>query len=343
MHATEFLKAVGSLDISPVLLLAGAETFLRDQVIRKLCRAILQEEGGGVGHERFDGADCSWFGILEAADSGMLLASHRLLEIKNADSLKAGAGSPELAALERYLQAPNPAVTMVFSAEAANRSHAFFKLLYQKAVVVECTPLKGAELRRWITSYLRDRGYSIHPAGIALVEEQLGSDLLKISNALEKVMLYCGERRNIEYDDLERTLDSAREHAVWELTNALGSRDTATALSKLSKLLDEGNHPLLLLAWIQNQFKQLLVVRSLLDKRLPPQEVAAKAGIRYYADRVLAQARLFSLAELRLILRLLYELEDGIKSAGPDERFLFEACLLKICRAKGNRKAAEGV
>lgn len=340
MHATEFLKAARSQEIPPVLLLAGEDRMLHQMVVDRLSRRLSAEGAEDVGVERHDGGDTPLNHILESAATGSLFSAHRIVLLRNAEAVKAPSGSPELAALGRYLESPNDAVTLVLSAGSVNRTHQPFKLLFQEATVIDCSPLKGPALRSWISSYLRDRGYTTHPAGVALVEELLGANLLLVSNALEKVMLYCGERHNIEYEDIEKALNSFREHALWELTNAIGARDAAAALSKLTLLLDEGKHPLQATAALQNQFRQLMIVRDLMDKRLARQEVISRAGIRFRPDRILDQARQFGARDLRWIHRKLFDLENKIKSAGPDERYLLEDFIISVCSKKAVKSMA---
>jgi DNA polymerase-3 subunit delta len=342
MQASAFLRSVKADEIPPVLLLLGKETVLRRKVVGKLATLLLPGGREDAGLERIDAQEARVTAILDAAASGSLLAGHRVLVVRNAGALSAPSGSPELAALERYLDSPNPAVTLALEADSINRGHQPFKLLARRVTVIECEPLRGQTLQRAISSYARERGYALPPAAAALVEELLGNDLMMIFNALDKVMLYCGERRRIEYEDLERSLNVSREHAVWELTNALGTRDAAAALTALGRLLDEGKHPLQISAGLHYHLRTLMTVRELLDRGLPPDRVAETAGLRFGKERVFHQARLFTADELRRCLRLLFELENGIKSAGIDERFLIEDTVYKICRTGGRHAAVSG-
>jgi DNA polymerase-3 subunit delta len=155
------------------------------------------------------------------------------------------------------------------------------------------------------------------------------------------VMLFCGERKQIEYDDLERTLNAAREHAIWELTNAIGARDASAAMAALGRLLDEGKHPLQISFSLQLQFRQLLMVKEMLGRRVPHDKAAEIARLGRWKDRIFRQARLFSAAELRGIYRRLFELEDSIKSAGVDERFLLEYIIYRVCRSGRSDSAAD--
>ena len=338
MQATVFLKSASAEKIPRVLLLLGAETYLKNRVVARAAKLLLP--GGeeiDSGLERIDADESGIFEILDQASTGSLLVSHRLLVVRHAGALKASKGSPEFTALEKYLAAPNPDLTLIFDADSLEKRHPLFRVKKGGFELIECDPLRGNDLRGWIAAYARDRGYSLPPSATSLVEDLLGSNLLMIRNALDKVMLYCGERKQIEYEDLEKSLNVAREHAIWEVTNAIGTRDAEAAVNALGRLLDEGKHPLQISFSLQMQFRQLLTVRELLDRKVPHDKVADIAGLGRWRDRVFRQARMFSVRELQRFFRLLFELENSIKSAGVDERYLLEYTIYRICRAgRGN-------
>jgi DNA polymerase-3 subunit delta len=341
MQANLFLKSADAEKIPNVLLLVGPEGYFRRRVISKIAKLLLPDGEDDVGLERLDAEVASPVHILDSAASGSLLAGRRVIAVRGAEALKTKPGEPAFDALEAYVKSPNPAVTLILEAEELERRHPLWKLAGSGAETIECDPLKGADLRGWITSYARERGYALPPPAASLVEELLGSDLMMIKNALDKVMLFCGERKQIEYEDLESSLSVAREHAIWEMTNAIGSRNAAAAISALGRLLDEGKHPLQISFSLQLQFRQLLMVKEMLDRRVPHEKVASIAKLGRWSDRLFRQARLFTAADLRSIHRWLFELEDSIKSAGVDERFLLEYIVYRICRSGGGTPAAD--
>jgi len=308
MQASAFLRSLKAENVPPVLLLVGTETVLRRRVISRLAKLLLSEVDEEAAFERLDAGVTGLMKILDTASTGSLLTGH---------PLSAPSGSAGLAALERYLDSPNPASTLVLEADAARKN------------------------RRPFTLLAREGGYSLPPGAGALIINMLGSDLMTIYNALDKVMLYCGERKQIEYEDLERCLNIVREHTIREVINAVGGRDAAAALAALGQLLDEGKHPLQISSWLKNQVRTLMIVRDMLDRRLPSEKVASAAGLRYKPERVFKQARLFSSEELVSFHRLLFELENRIKSAGVDERYLLEDMLYRICRT-GKKHLARG-
>jgi len=333
MQATVFLKSASAEKIPRVLLLLGVETHLKNRVVARAAKLLLAEGESDAGLERIDAEEAGIFEILDKASMGSLLAGHRVLVVRHAGALKVPAKSPELSALEQCLKSPNPDLTLIFEADSLDKRHALLKLKKEGIELIECDPLRGNDLRGWIASYARERGYSLPPSATTLIEELFGSNLLMIRNALDKVMLYCGGRKQIDYEDLEKSLNMARDHAIWEVTNAIGARDADAAFNSLGRLLDEGKHPLQISFSLQMQFRQLLTVRDLLDRKLPHDKVAEIAGLGRWRDRVFRQARMFSTTELHRIHRLLFELENSIKSAGVDERYLLEYTIYRICRA----------
>ena len=333
MNALQFLKSLKAESVPPVILLVGEEGELHSMVIDRLVKLKLGENAS-MGLEHLEAGSKSMMQILDAAASGGLFAAERVIVVHNAESLSAPSGSPELKELQKYLADPDPSLTLIFSAPSVNKGKHPFKLLAKEAELVECTQLKGKPLQDWIVKYVRDRGYSFSGHSLQLAMELLGNDMLLIRNAMEKVMLFCGERKQIEYEDIEKSFGAMREHAIWELTSAIGARDTEKSTKILARLLYEGKHPLQIATSLQYQFKQLLTVKSLLLRKLSLPEIQKQAGIRFFAERIVANARSFAAPELLAAYDTLFHLEDSIKSAGIDARFLMEKCIIDICRIK---------
>ena len=333
MQAQQFLESAIKKEIPPVIALVGDEKELHAEIIKQITKLRLSDTQN-AGPEYVDANETSVFGILDSVATVGLFANDRVVAVMNAESLSAGSGSPPLTALERYLEEPNPSVTLIFSLKSAHKGKQPFKSLLARAQVVQCDRLKGADLQKWVSNYIASRGYRFAGNTLGQALLLLGNDLMMIKNALDKLMLYCGERSLIEISDVEQTLGNMREHAVWELTAAIGARNKLEALQNLSHLLNEGKHPLQIISALQFQFRQLITVKSLLLKKRTIPEIVKEAGIRFYAERIIKQAKSFSTPELVQAYDSLFTMENSIKSAGIDERFLLEKNIIEICTAK---------
>ena len=98
--------------------------------------------------------------------------------------------------------------------------------------------------------------------------ERVGFDLRTLSNSLDKLIHYVGERSAIQTTDVQAVLERTRQDPIYTLTNAVADRSVHDALFYLNSLLSEGLHPLQILAGIVNQTRKLLIAKDSLE-RLP--------------------------------------------------------------------------
>jgi DNA polymerase-3 subunit delta len=333
MQAQQFFDSLHKNNHAPPLLfLLGEEALLHEKIIHAVAEKHLGAENA-ADIEHIDAQTTKVAAILDAAASGGLFASERVLAIHSAEALGAATGSHAFDMLKKNLSDPDPSVVMIFSAPTVHKGKNPFKMMLKLCEVVECDRLKGDAMKRWVRDYVTTRGYRFDGNAEELALDLLGNDMLLVRNSLDKVMLYIGERRSIEYGDIEKNFQSMREHAIWELTAAIGNRKDREAIEVLARLLGEGKHPLQIIASLQFQFRQLLVVKSMLIQKKSPQEIARQAGLRFFVERTIAQARGYSGQELLTAYRGLYYMENSMKSAGADPRFILEKYIIETCHA----------
>ena len=70
--------------------------------------------------------------------------------------------------------------------------------------------------------------YSIHYTKLydsILLAEYLGTDLSKVSNELEKLIISLPENTQITADHIEKNIGISKDYNIFELQNALGQRN----------------------------------------------------------------------------------------------------------------------
>ena len=80
----------------------------------------------------------------------------------------------------------------------------------------------------------------IDPDGSRELVDALGGDMMMISNELEKLMLYVGARNRITLGDVETMVLAAKQRSLYELTDAISSKDRVRALEVLDAILSSG-------------------------------------------------------------------------------------------------------
>ena len=158
---------------------------------------------------------------------------------------------------------------------------------------------------------------------------------------IEKIAAYAkGDK--VTQNDVEAVANHIPEAVVFEMTELIAHKKNNSALSVLSELLsDKNNEPIMMLAVLGKQMRQLYAARLALDKNLGTKYVMETCTIKYdyIASKLISAARGFTLPQLKRAVELCCETDYRMKSSGVDERELLKEVVLRI--AAGESYAAD--
>ena len=156
---------------------------------------------------------------------------------------------------------------------------AFVKEVKKKGWTFESKKLYDNQVAPWIENYLRSKKVSIDPKATLLLVEFLGTDLSKISNELDKLMLNVKTGVSIDAKIIEENIGISKDYNVFELNNALGRKDVLKANQIIRYLgKNERAHPLpMILPSIYRFFSQLLLFHTV--KNGSNRDIASKLGV----------------------------------------------------------------
>ena len=293
---------------SPVYLLWGEDAFL----LREAAFAVL----GDLRPREVDGAD--WQGG-ETSDlaTPSLFGEGRALLVTDAKSLPDDA----LFELKQYLQAPDPDAPLVLLATVGERAKAPAALAKLVTGVGSVTEVKvqRKDLPGWLLQRARAKELNLTPEGSAALLDTLGPDPGALEQALDQLAsAYPGER--VTGDVVAVQFRGLGEQHVWDLCDKAFARDLPAAMRSLRTLLEDREAGLMILGGITSRLRDLLKVRALPD-RLPPTELAKRAGLRFdwQARRYREQARRFSMDELVALHERVTWADRALKSGATDD------------------------
>ena len=85
------------------------------------------------------------------------------------------------------------------------------------------------------------RGVKIDADAARELVDALGTNMMMVSNELEKLILYVGDKRMVTLGDVETMVLAAKQRSLYELTDAISSKDRVRALAVLDALLATGD------------------------------------------------------------------------------------------------------
>ncbi|MCF8067476.1 MAG: hypothetical protein K9L30_02710 [Desulfobacterales bacterium] len=164
---------------------------------------------------------------------------------------------------------------LVITTENIDKRRTLFKAIKSAGLIIDCSVPTGdrkadraeqeAVLNEKMKSVLAKHGKSMDRAAYESLFEMTGFNLRTFLTNIEKLIDFTGDREKITTEDVSSALSRTRQDPIYELTNAVASRNAGQALFYLASLADDGIHPLQALAAVINQVRKLVLARSFID------------------------------------------------------------------------------
>jgi len=336
MTYAELNRAIEGRNIPSLLFLYGEETFLVDRAVQRLRDVVVPPEARDFNYNLYRGKETSVAEVLDTARTLPVFSAQRLILIKEAHDLPAAA----LEAFLPYLIDPVPETVLVFVAEKIDGRKRFFQEFKKRGVLVEFKRFYDNQIPAFVREQSRSAGRSFTEDALALFCRRVGSSLQEVHGELSKLFAYLGERKLADVADVAAIVSDTRVDSIFDLTNALGTRDPGGALRLLGRLLDEGVVPLVILSMMVRHFRQLWKTRDLLDDGVPAKEIARRIGVNpYFVDGLVAQSRRFAPDRYRQVFALFLSADLALKSSGAHPAALLESLVLEVVGTGGQGKS----
>ncbi len=253
----------------PVYYLVGDEPYFIDLISDYIQDNVLTEDEKAFNLSVLYGKDVDISAIVGAAKRFPMMAEYQVVIIKEAQDLKLS-GEDNSNRLIHYLEHPQPSTLLVFCHKHGklDKRTALYKAISKHAVVLESTKLYDDKIPDWINAYVRDSGYSLSPKASLLLAESLGNDLSKIVNETSKLFINLPKGATINEDYIEQNIGISKDYNVFELQNALGTRNVMKANTIINHLsANAKDNPLIVtISLIFSFFNKLIIYHSLSDK-----------------------------------------------------------------------------
>jgi DNA polymerase III subunit delta len=311
-------KQIESGSVGPLYLLQGEDEIEKAALSHEF-ETLIDEGLRAFNVERIHAGDVTSGDRLVAVVSALVAAAHtlpmmsprRLVVVLQADGLlvpkrESEAANRALEALEALFKEPDAQTTIVLIAAPLDKRSKMFKLLVKQATLVECGAIETqADAERWIKNRVVAAGAQIDPAGAKLLAERSGSDIKRLRNDVERLLLYALGQKTITFDDVRQIVGPATLQDDWAMTNAIEVGDGATALRQLALVLEAG---------------------------APPEKVLGQLGWL-----VRTKFPVIAPGALRPAIDALFRTDLDLKRSGGDPRILLERLIVELCTWKRGR------
>lgn len=191
----------------------------------------------------------------------------------------------------------------------------WFFLNKKPNVVEEIYPLQGQSLSKWVQSKINGHNLKISNPAVKKLIFYCGNDSWRISQELDKLICYkAGKTDVVTEDDIEKLVAKHENIGSFSIVDAISSRQKNKAIYLLHKYSAGGGDPSSLFGALVYQFRNLIMIRDLMDKKVTYSETAKKLNLHPFVFRKsYDMASHFSAQELKSIYGKLSEAEVSVK------------------------------
>jgi DNA polymerase-3 subunit delta len=205
-----------------VYFLAGEEPYYIDLISDYIEEKVLPEAEKSFNQMILYGDDTNIPSIIDLARRFPMMSSHQVIIIKEAQSLK------KIEDLVIYLEKPLNSTILVicYKYKTLDKRTKLFKTLESQGVYFESARVRDYLIPGWIERYLMLKGIKTDPSASAMLTEYLGTDLHKIVNELDKLIITLPEGKPMITTSLiEKNIGISKDYNNFELQKAIGEKN----------------------------------------------------------------------------------------------------------------------
>ena len=330
MTFEQIISDIHNKKYAPIYFLMGEEPYFIDVISDTIEEEVLDETEKAFNQIVIYGRDVDIDTVANHAKSFSMMGGYMVVIVKEAQDLK------NIEDFEKYLDViPNTTILVFdYKYKKLDKRRAMAKKIEKMGgVLFESKKLYESNIPGWIQNYLAGKGYAITPKATQMLTDFLGTDLHKVRNELDKLIVALPKQRKIDDADVERNIGISKDFNVFELQNALGRRDAVKAMQIVQHFGESKDNPLFLTAIsLYGYFTKILKVHYATDQS--QNGLAAAIGVSpYFVRDYQMAAKSYSIGDCVRCIAVLreYDLKSkGYNTGDTPEKELYREMIFKL-------------
>ncbi len=209
-------------------------------------------------------------------------------------------------------------------------SNSLFKFLKKYGKSQEFNLLEGEKLRNWLKKEFLKYQKEVSPEIINKLINFIGNDLWRLDNEIKKLISYKF-KKEIELKDIDLLVQPKIETDIFKAIDAVAQRNKKRAIALIHKHLEKGDNPLYILSMISFQFRNLLIIKALMEKYQSYYAVLKTSNLHpFIIKKGWEQAKSFTLLELKKIYQKIFQADLDIKTGKKETIAVLDLLIIEI-------------
>lgn len=334
MPHSKILADLKQKKYAPFYFFDGDEPYYIDLLSDYISNNVLDEGEKEFNLSILYGQDVSPEDLVPIAKRYPMMAEYQVVIVREAQVWK------KFDALETLLLNPVKTTILVISMKGKKldgRSN-ISKLIKKHGVYFNSPLLRENMIPGWISNYCASRKMNIDPRAVALLSENIGTNIHNLINALDRLEINVPKGETITADTVSKHIGISKDFNVFELQNAIGKRNDFKSLFIANYFAknQKDHHVIMVVSALFRFFTKLITYHSLV-KKTDKQSLATAMGIPpFFMSDYQQAAHNYNTDSIVAILDILYDIDlksKGVKTTGNDSGELVKEMVSRILRA----------
>lgn len=306
-----------------IYLLYGTEKYLIDKYIKK----IKLENNIDEFNLSIYNLETDLKNIIEDANTLTMFGNKKMIIVNDENVFSGMKLEIDVEPLINYLNNLNPNTIIVFinNSDKINERKKITKILKEIGTI--------SDFNSFDNSYLKEmfKDYNIDNFTINLLKERVGNDLERLSQEINKIIIYKDKEKNITKEDIINLTCENTDTNIFDLIESIVSKDKEKAIQIYNNMIKINEEPIKIITMLANQFRIIYQVKNLYKMGYTEKDIASILDIHPYRIKLaLQKANNYSNEILLKNLYSLAELDCDIKTGRKDKYTSLELFLISV-------------
>ncbi len=302
--------------VKPIYFLMGEESFDIDKITEFIEKNLLIESEKDFNQIVLYGRDVSIEEIVANAKRYPMMAEKQVVIVKEAQDL-----SRQIENLTSYVENPQLTTVLVicYKYKTLDKRKKLSKIIAKNGCLFESKKLYENQVGEWINQTLKEQEYQIDPKASQMLVEFLGTDLSKINNELEKLMLILPKGSTISANHIEVNIGISKDFNNFELRKAIGGKKIVKANQIINYFAQnpKSNPIVMTISLLNSFFTQLFLYHGLKDKGRINVSKVLKIN-PFFVNEYQTAAKNYPMRKVSQVISLLREADVKSKGVGAN-------------------------
>ena len=320
-----------------IMAIYGEVPELVEKKSNEIVESYLNEKKDDFNYVKYNLYDTSFNQIIEEALTMPFISEKKAIVVKNAFIFTGEKVSKDIQPnneqvnefLEKY-DGENFIIFEVYQNKLDERKK-ITKTLKKTSKLAKVEQMSEQEIKTWIKNKLHENFKDIKQDALDLFIELTGINFNIVSQELEKIILFLGERPTINKKDVEEIINRSLEQNVFLLTEYIQKGEKYKAIQLIKDLIVMKEEPIKLLALITSNYRLYYQCKILSRKGYSGQQIAKTINVHPYRVKLaLNQVKHYQLTHLLNIIDQCAETDYKLKSSYMDKQLILELFILSL-------------